>query len=167
MYSGMISSDREHEAIRNELGALRGRKNALEDDLIATMERVEELFSLVGTLEERHTELTIAVTELTAARDEAAKDIDGELAEQRTARSSVTRALDDALLARYDQIRARGNGLGVAELNRRTCLGCNLDLTIIEYEEVRDQAQRGLPSCPQCNRLLVIPTREPEPAPEG
>jgi uncharacterized protein len=156
MYGGMIGSDRELEALRNELSSLRNRKNDLEDDLIATMERVEELTSLVATLEERHTELTSGVRELTGARDEAAKGIDAELAAQGGQRQLLVADIDDALLKRYDTVRARGNGLGVAELNRRTCTGCNLDLTIIEYEEVREEAQRGLPSCPQCDRLLVL-----------
>lgn len=162
MYGGMIGSDRELEALRNELSSLRNRKNDLEDDLLATMERVEELTSLVATLEERHTELTAEVSTLTGARDEAAKGIDAELAGLQGERSALTADLDDALLKRYDTIRTRGNGLGVAELNRRTCTGCNLDLTIIEYEEVRDESKRGLPSCPQCDRLLVL--EKPAPA---
>lgn len=156
MYGGMISSDRELEALRNELSSLRARKNDLEDALLETMERVEELTALVTTLEERHTELTGAVTALTTARDEAARDIDAELAERRTERAQAIGGLDDQLVARYDRVRARGRGLGVAELRGRTCSGCNLDLTVIELEEAREDARRGLPSCPQCDRLLVL-----------
>jgi predicted nucleic acid-binding Zn-ribbon protein len=156
MYGGMISSDRELEALRNELSSLRARKNDLEDDLIETMERVEELTSLVTTLEERHTELTSSVASLTAARDEAAKDIDSELVDRRAEREQAAGPLDARLLARYAQLRERGRGIGVAELSGRTCQGCNLDLTIIELEEAREEAPRGLPSCPQCDRLLVL-----------
>jgi uncharacterized protein len=156
MYGGMISSDRELEALRAELSSLRNRKSDLEDDLIATMERVEELTGLVTTLEERHAELTGSVATLTAARDEAAKDIDSELDQRRAERAEHADGLSEALLRRYDQARDRGRGLGVAELNRRTCQGCNLDLTVIELEEVREEARRGLPSCPQCDRLLVL-----------
>lgn len=158
MYGGMISSDRELEALRNELSSLRARKNDLEDALLDTMERVEELTILVETLEGRHAELTQAVDTLTAARDEAARGIDGELAERRAEREAIIAPLDGKLIARYDRVRARGRGLGVAELRGRTCLGCNLDLTIIEFEEVREESRRGLPSCPQCNRLLVLST---------
>lgn len=156
MYGGMITSDRELEAIRNELGSLRGRKNDLEDDLLATMERVEDLTSLVATLEARHSELTGQVAELEQARDEAAKEIDAELAEQRAKRQHATEGLDDDLLAEYDAVRERKGGVGVAQLSKRTCTGCNLDLTVIEMEEVREVAQRGLPQCPQCDRLLVV-----------
>lgn len=156
MYGGMISSDRELEALRNELGSLRGRKNDLEDNLLETMERVEELTSLVATLEARHTELTAQVAELEQARDEAAKGIDEELSAQREKRGHAAEGLDEELLAEYDTVRERKGGLGVAQLSRRTCTGCNLDLTVIELEEARDIAKRGLPNCPQCDRLLVL-----------
>ena len=156
MYSGMIGSDRELDALRSELSALRARKSDLEDDLLATMERVEDLTGLVATLEERHKELTAAVGELTALRDDAAKDIDSALADHRTERRSLLEPIDGRLLERYDTLRERGGGLAVAELKGRTCLGCNLDLTVIELEEVREDAQRGLPSCPQCDRLLLL-----------
>jgi uncharacterized protein len=156
MYGGQISSDRELEALRNELASLRSRKNDLEDTLLETMERVEELTSLVTTLEERHGELTRQVDELTAARDEAAKEIDAELAGQRTKRGHAADGLDAELLEHYDTVRERKRGLGVAQLSKRTCTGCNLDLTIIELEEARETAQRGLPNCPQCDRLLVL-----------
>jgi uncharacterized protein len=155
-YSGLITSDKELEAVNNELSSLRARKNDLEDDLLETMERVEELQSLVATLEERHGELKGEVDQLTAARDEAAKDIDGELAERRRERETAAAGLDEGLLRRYDTARQRGRGVAVAELSGKTCQGCHLDLTVIELEEVREEAQRGLPSCPQCDRLLVI-----------
>jgi uncharacterized protein len=156
MYSGMISSDRELEALRNELSSLRARKNDLEDTLLEKMERLEEVTSLVTTLEARHGELTSAVADLTAARDEAARDIDAELAVRRGERSAAVEGLSKRLLDRYDQVRVRGGGLGVAELKGKTCQGCNLDLTPIELEEVREYARRGLAQCPQCDRLLVL-----------
>ncbi len=156
MYSGMITSDRELEALRNEISTLRSKKNDLEDSLLETMERVEELTSLVATLEERHDELTRQVDQLTAARDEAAKDIDAELAERRSERAAAAAELPAPLLAQYDRIRARSGGLAVAELKGPTCQGCHLDLTVIELEEVREGAKRGLPACPQCGRLLVL-----------
>jgi uncharacterized protein len=156
MYGGQITSDRELEALRNELSTLRARKNDLEDTLLETMERVEELTALVATLEERHNELTSSVADLTTARDEAAKEIDEELAQLRTKRGHASEGIDEELLEHYDTVRARNRGLGVSQLNKRTCTGCNLDLTVIELEEVRETAKRGMPHCPQCDRLLVI-----------
>jgi uncharacterized protein len=96
------------------------------------------------------------VETLTAARDEAAKEIDAELAALRTKRGHAAEGVDAELLEHYDTVRERKRGLGVAQLSRRTCTGCNLDLTVIELEEAKETAKRGMPHCPQCDRLLVV-----------
>jgi predicted nucleic acid-binding Zn-ribbon protein len=155
MYSGLITSERELEALRHEISACRGRKNDLEDALLEIMEQREEVDGLVASLEERHVELTGKVDELTVARDVAATDIDAELAERQRERDAATEALDAELLAVYHDLLGRKDGVAVAELVGRTCQGCRLELTAIELEEFREQSQRALARCAQCSRILV------------
>ncbi len=156
MYSGQITSERELEALRSELSSLRGRKNDLEDALLEIMEQREELESLVATLKERHGELTSAVAELTAARDTAAADIDSELGLRAGERKGVAAEVPTEVLTYYDELRMRKDGVGVAELRGRTCMGCRLELTAIELEDVVAEAARGLARCEQCGRILVL-----------
>lgn len=156
MYSGLITSEKELEALRGELGALRGRKSDLEDDLLEVMERLEELGSLLTTLDERRGELTATVSELTAHRDEAASGIDAELKEQADRRAEAAAGIDGEILALYDDLRARKSGVAVAALEGRSCAGCRLDLTAIELEETRERAARGIARCPQCDRIIVV-----------
>lgn len=156
MYSGQITSERELEALRSELSSLRGRKNDLEDALLEIMEQREELESLVATLKERHGELTSAVAALTAARDTAAADIDSELGLRAGERKEVAAEVPAEVLAFYDELRMRKDGVGVAELRSRTCMGCRLELTAIELEDVVAEAARGLARCEQCGRILVL-----------
>lgn len=156
MYSGSITSEREVEAIRNELSALKSRKYELEDALLDVMERVEELTKLRATLEQRDQELASATEGLRAARDEAATEIDEQLQQRRAEREQTLTGLDADLVRYYEDLRERKNGLAVTRLQGRTCDGCHLDLTPIEMEETRAQAQRGFTRCPQCDRLLVL-----------
>jgi uncharacterized protein len=157
MYSGLITSAKELEALRSEIATLRGRKNDIEDQLLEVMERREELESMVAALKERHEELTAGVEELTRARDAAATDIDAELATSRAERDAKASGIDAEVLAYYDELRGRKDGLGVAELQGRTCLGCRLELTMIELEEAREAMTRSLAKCAQCGRILVQP----------
>jgi hypothetical protein len=156
MYSGLIRSEKELEALRQEIGSLRGRKSDLEEALLEIMEQVEDLESLVATLKQRHLELTAAVEELTAARDTAATDIDAELAERRAERAASAEGVPAEVLEYYDELRARKEGVAVAELQGRTCAGCRLELTQIELEDVRSDASEGLARCEQCGRILVL-----------
>ena len=156
MYSGLIRSEKELEALRHEIGSLKGRKADLEESLLEIMEQVEDLEGLVETLKARHLELTASVDELTSARDHAATDIDTELTEKRAERTQAAAGLPDDVLEYYDTLRARKEGLAVAELQGRTCAGCRLELTQIELEDVRSDAAGGLARCEQCGRILVI-----------
>jgi uncharacterized protein len=155
MYSGLITSEREVDAIRQEIHSLRGRKNDLEDTLLEIMEQIEELESLVATLQERHDELSGQVAPLSKARDDAATDIDAELADREIERARAVAALPAPVVAYYEDVRARKEGVGVAALQGRTCMGCRLELTLVELEEVKEHSQRRLARCEQCGRILV------------
>ena len=156
MYSGQITSEKELAAIRGELSSLKGRKSDLEDQLLEAMERREELEALLTELSDRREELTGRVAELRGARDEAATDIDAELATRADERRASAGELPDELVATYEALRDRKQGLAVVELQGRTCSGCRLELTAIELEETREQAKGGLPRCEQCERILLV-----------
>jgi uncharacterized protein len=155
MYSGLITSEKEVEALRHEISSLRNRKNDLEDALLEIMEQREETESRVEGLKGRHAELTGQVAALTSARDEAASDIDAELEQRRAERGTVASELSAELLGHYDQLRDRKQGVAVAALQGRTCLGCRLELTAIEYEEAMASTDSALAHCEQCGRILV------------
>ena len=155
MYSGLIRSEKELEALRQEISSLKTRKNDLEESLLEIMEQMEDLESLVETLKQRHIELTSSVDELTQARDTAATDIDAELRERRDERQRATEGIPEDVLTYYEQLRDRKDGVAVAELQGRTCAGCRLELTQIELEDVRAAASHRLAKCEQCGRILV------------
>lgn len=159
MYSGLIHSEKELEALRNELHSLKGKKRDHEDELLEVMEELEGLESLTATLQERHKELTAQVEELTAARDHSAQDIDAEVGQRQTEREAVAAAIESELRAHYDDLRERKQGVAVAELQGKSCSGCRLELTAIELEELRDEVTKGLAKCPQCGRILVLAPR--------
>lgn len=155
MYSGLITSDKELQALRGELAALRSRKGELEDSLLEVMQEQEDVESLVATLQERHAELSGMVAELEQARDEAARDIDAELAERRRERTALVARVPDEVTQYYEELRDRKDGVAVAELVGRTCQGCRLELTAVEFEEAHERARQGLARCEQCGRILV------------
>lgn len=160
MYSGVISSEREAEALRTELSSLKTRKRDLEDDLLEAMERHEELTATARTLEDRGKELRAQVAPLEQARDTAATGIDTELTQQQAARDEVAASLPADAVSRYDRLRERKDGLAIVELRDGTCQGCYLELTPGELAEGREIGELGLARCVQCGRLLVEPTAE-------
>jgi len=63
------------------------------------------------------------------------------------------------LMALYEKIRARENGIGAAALHQRRCQGCRLELTASDVGRLRDAAPDEVLRCEQCQRILV---RTPE-----
>lgn len=157
MYSGMITSEKEVEALRHEISSLKSRKSNLEDELLEAMERREELDGMVSTLKARHGELEADLPARITARDEAATEIDAELQERAEARSELADALPDEVIDAYDDLWKRKQGLAIAELTGRTCMGCRIELTASEMEDVKRDSARYLSLCPQCGRG-VVPT---------
>lgn len=155
MYSGLITSEKEVDAIRGELSSLRSRKSDLEDELLEVMERREDVEGMVASLKERHAELEGNVASLTSSRDEAATDIDAELEQRRKERNAISAELPEEVVRFYEDLLSRKAGLAVAELSGRTCMGCRLQLTAMEMEEAHKAAQRGLARCEQCGRIIV------------
>lgn len=155
MYSGVINSEKEHEALRNELASLRSRKRDLEDALLEIMEEQEQLESSVESLKQRHTDLNGKIGELESARDAAATDIDAELNERRAERDKIAAELPEEIRDYYEELKTRKQDIAVAALQGTVCAGCRLQLTPTELEEVEERVARGLAKCPQCDRIVV------------
>lgn len=155
MYSGLITSEKEVQALRSEISALRARKSDLEDALLEVMQESEDLESMVETLKERHAELTSRASDLERDRDIAARDIDAELVERRGEREALAAEVPLEAAEYYEELRERKDGVAVAALVGRTCQGCRLELTAVEFEEAHERAKHGLTRCEQCGRILV------------
>lgn len=155
MYSGRIQSERELGALREEIAAAKRKKSDLEDSLLETMEQVEEVTSLLEELRRRKAELEGEIADLTTRRDEAAGDIDSELATARDERARTAAGIDEEVVAFYEDLRARRTGRVVARLDGRTCTGCMLELTAIELEDIKRVSATSLARCEQCNAIIV------------
>lgn len=156
IYSGQITDEKQLEAVRAEVRDLERRKDDLEDSEIEAMEQLEDVTALADELTARRAELKDQIADLERLRDEAAADIDAELGTVRARREEEAGVVPDDVLAQYDSLRqAREGRRVVARLEGRTCRGCMLELTAIDLEEIKQEAQTGLARCPQCGSIIV------------
>jgi predicted nucleic acid-binding Zn-ribbon protein len=74
-------------------------------------------------------------------------------------------ACEAGLVAKYERIRQKRGGVGVAPVIRGTCKGCQMNIPPQMANLLRTGAE--IQTCPSCHRFIyaaVDPT--PEPAPE-
>lgn len=154
MYAGEIANPRELQALRAEIENIGERVERREDELLEVMQRREELAAEVDELDTRGSDLGEREEQLTAERDEAAKEVLAELAELKVARDEELGRISDGLLERYEAAKQRHGGVGVGAMERGICTACRMELTPLEVSDLRDAAP--IASCPQCQRLLVV-----------
>jgi uncharacterized protein len=155
LYDGTVTNQREMQSLEAEIASVDRRVTEHEDELMEVMETVDGLEQrLAGLGAERATEEQ-RVEEATVARDEAAKSLLAELAELGVVRQRQAEGLPEDLLARYERLAERTGGTGVGKLENNACTACRLDLSMADINDLL--MGPPLASCPQCQRLLVIP----------
>ncbi len=107
---------------------------------------------------ERTTVIDEEAMALTARLVEAETTIDAELAELDGRRAPLAAGVDAALLDRYEGLRTRLQGVGVARLDGPKCTGLPPRPA---GRRGRGGAQarprdEGIAECPECDRLLVV-----------
>lgn len=157
MYGGSITNAKELQDLQAELDSLARRRAALEDKVLEQMVEAEPVDAELADVATRREEVDERAVGATAALVELETSIDGELAAIEAKRATAVEGLDAALVERYEALRSRLKGVGIARFEGATCQGCHLTLPAVEVEQVRRQARDGgIATCPECDRLLVV-----------
>src|SRR5690606_17244241 len=104
-----------------------------------------------------------AEIEAVEARAEAARaevtageaEIDVELDRVTAEREALAAGVDPGVLEEYERLRAQMGGIGVARLEGGRCGGCQLTLSAVERDRIKQLPADSLLHCEECGRLLV------------
>lgn len=151
-----VIAPREAEALMSEIATLVARRGELDDAELVAMEDQSEAEIALGALGAIEPTLLASIADAAAALDQALALLAAEEADVRLRRSDVEATLTEGERSLYDSARARHGGIGVSRLERHTCTGCHVDLSQVEYEQVRAAPAGELPECPHCARFLVV-----------
>jgi predicted nucleic acid-binding Zn-ribbon protein len=157
MYGGSMSNAKELQSLQTELDSLARRRASLEDQILEQMVEAEPVDTELEAVSVKREALDARAVDVTAVLVEAEAAIDAELESLEAQRSTLVDGLDPALVERYEKLRARLKGVGIARFEGGKCHGCHLALPAAEVEQVRRQARdEGVATCPECDRLLVV-----------
>jgi predicted nucleic acid-binding Zn-ribbon protein len=82
------------------------------------------------------------------------KEIDERLAVLKERRKTVMSKIPNEVRARYDEVKAKKGGVGVAVLKNRVCDVCRMEISSGEAERILDPDV--IHKCPECKRMLII-----------
>lgn len=156
LYGGTVTSPKELESLQHELAVLKERRDAFDESALEQMELAEPLDARAAELDQRRSDAADAVASAETAVTIAMAEVGAELDAATTDRATIAEAIDEALLAQYERIRASAGGQGVARLGPGgRCEGCHLTLPRVEFDALKHAPAGEVHLCPECGRILV------------
>jgi predicted nucleic acid-binding Zn-ribbon protein len=149
-----VKTNQEYHAIQKEIGFAQGEIKALEDRIL---ERMLEADELTAALKRGEKELADEQKAVEAGR----RAMSSELAELKAAlehtvgdRAALVAAIDPHVLAIFDLVSKRRNGIAVAEARDGICTICHVRLRPQVFNTIRRNDQ--IVQCDSCQRILYF-----------
>ncbi|MBI5583233.1 MAG: hypothetical protein HY892_05380, partial [Deltaproteobacteria bacterium] len=149
-----VKNNKEYKAMLTEIDDLTKAKSVQEDSLLEMMDKLEQL---TGQVQERRKLVDSKASEgqiQKEALQQAAASCALELAELETRRRQVETRIEKPYLEKYEFLRARLQGLAMAEARQGACLVCHIHIPPQMYNEL--QRRDRLITCPSCHRILYF-----------
>ena len=156
LYDGSVANAREMKAVEAEIETTIRRIAEHEDLMLEALEETETLENQLAELVAERKRQSEQADQLVLDRDAAAKGILVEQAELQAKRDKETTGLPAELVEMYDKASARSGGTAVGKLEGNACTACRIEMSMADVGKL--YAGPPLATCPQCRRLLVVPT---------
>ena len=159
-----VKTNKEYTAMLHEIEGVEREIRALEDQILAEMERAESLSAEVKREEAAFREAELRHASETRSLDARTAALTEEALRLTASRDAVAALVPEAALELFRRV-ARLRGAGVAEARDGMCQLCHVKLRPQMYMELKrnDSVQQ----CPSCSRILFfeppVPAVSPEP----
>ncbi len=153
-----VKNNKEYQAILKENETAESSRGNIETEIISILEELDKLLVLVKKDEEilgqRKNEYEAEKKMIEA--DLNAIDSDSMVWEQQ--RADLRKDVSVDILARYEKVKNRNNGVGVISVWKQVCSGCHMNIPPQLYNELQKTTE--LLSCPNCNRIMYFQNME-------
>ncbi len=152
LYGGTVVSSRESEAYQKEIEMIKKQKEARDErllelyDLIPPAKAIAE--NILQQIEKKRQELGEANKKALTMKAE----LEREFARLTKLRPETAKIVNPTLLARYESIRQRHSGIGMAEVTKKgSCSGCGTSQPERTLQALREDK---VATCESCHRIL-------------
>ena len=161
-----VKTNVEYQAMQKEIGFAQDEVKAIEDRVL---ERMLEADDLTAAVKRAETELAAEEKAVDAdRRSTAAEHVDLQAAVERMngERIALVAAMDQQILALFEAIARKRNGIAVAEARGGVCTICHVRLRPQVFNSVR--RNDSIMQCDHCNRILYfVPAPAAAATPDG
>ena len=149
-----LKTNKEYQAHLFEIELARKKKDALEENVLEIMERVDQNEQTVKDLEEQAKEAQKTFDVEKARLETHFANLTNELTDLDRQQKALADMVEKPLLARYNRLKIMRKGYAVAQLRDGACGGCQLQLPPQLVAEVKRGSE--LLECSYCHRILYM-----------
>ncbi len=155
MYQGSITNAKELANIEREIESLGRQQSEMDTRILEYMEQVETAQTTASTAQAAAREADTKRADTLAKFQSRFEALSLEMADATRRRpAAVAEVEDPALLKRYEDIRAKHAGIGIAKIEDGNCGGCHMKLPSADVKVVREGVKPQ--TCENCGRLLTL-----------
>lgn len=154
LYQGTVTNPKELANIEKEIEALGRQRSDLDGRILELMDEAEQSQAALTLAEEQSRQADGHQAGVIASFRSRREALDLELADLSGRRREAEAAVEDqGALKRYEAIRAKPGGIGIARIEENSCGGCRMTLPNALIKIVKEGTQ--MQTCENCGRLLM------------
>ncbi len=155
MQQMQVKTNREYTAITQEISTLKADQSLVEEEILNLMETVDGKKNLVGQEKKSLAEGEARLQEEMAEMDREADAMKKEVSALKGNRSTFIPGIDKSLLAQYERILKKKEGVAIVPLEGDSCGGCHMSFPPQTVNEIL--LKESVIVCESCGRILYAP----------
>jgi predicted nucleic acid-binding Zn-ribbon protein len=153
-----VKNNKEYQAMLKEIETSEKTRGDIESRIIALMEEMDKLSVLVKKDEETLKQAENNHEKEKKIIEDDLSAVDADTVTWTEKRAVLQKSIPADLLAQYERVKKRNNGVGVIPVWKAVCKGCHMNIPPQLYNEL--QRSNDLLSCPNCNRIMYFQNQE-------
>ena len=155
LYGGTVSSPRELQALEKEVGILKRQQGDLDGRTLELYDLVEAAREQARSVESTVAQIEKKVADTLASESSRRAQLEAELAECTSEREAAAAGVTDrSLMSRYDAVRKKSAGTGIAKIVEGKCERCHVAVTSFVVRKAHEAKE--FQSCENCGRILML-----------
>lgn len=154
LYSGGVYNAKDAENIDKEVKNLMARRGANDDKLLVLWDQVEPAKQAVLKATQEFEAVEAKFREYSQKYAAAKSDYENRLSQLQEARKKDAENCDPGLLAKYDAMRQKRGGIGLAAIVEGVCTACHTAVPRKQLGDLKEGA--SLQTCENCLRYMYL-----------
>ena len=147
-----IKNNKEYQALLKEIETAEQENKAVEDDILALMEKIDGAAAQITAAEQRAKEEEAVIQDEQKQHEAAFARLEAELKSVEQARRELVSRIQPPVLAQYQKLLVSKAGNAMAEVRGESCSGCYMSIPPQVFVNVKKN--ENIITCPNCGRIL-------------